>query len=276
MTVLLFFTDLIEIKIKILYNVFMLSIITLLCFGGILFPPTLLLCLVYPFNRKAAIAVSNYITCVCAHKVFAVLKMYRQFNFLGEREGMKNLPEQFIVISNHQSLFDIVVYLKYFGGLKARFVAKDNLGKVPMVGKMLKSQQHCMIPRKGSPSVAMKSIDRFGESIMGKKQYPVIFPEGTRSRDGNLNQFYSAGFRRLVAATRLPVAVCALDGGWKISNLDSIMKNLRRGAYRVKVLKVYDAPKDKEEEKKILEESRSLIQNQLDVWRNLPENSLEV
>ena len=254
----------------------MLSIITLLCFGGILFPPTLLLCLVYPFNRKAAIAVSNYITCVCAHKVFAVLKMYRQFNFLGEKEGMKNLPEQFIVISNHQSLFDIVVYLKYFGGLKARFVAKDNLGKVPMVGKMLKSQQHCMIPRKGSPSVAMKSIDRFGESIMGKKQYPVIFPEGTRSRDGNLNQFYSAGFRRLVAATRLPVAVCALDGGWKISNLDSIMKNLRRGAYRVKVLKVYDAPKDKEEEKKILEESRSLIQNQLDVWRNLPENSQEV
>ncbi|WP_407400931.1 lysophospholipid acyltransferase family protein [Treponema sp.] len=254
----------------------MLSLITVLCEFGVILPPTLLLCLVYPFSRRAAVAVSNYITCVCARQVFAVLKMYRQFNFLGDYSEMDRLPEQFIVISNHQSLFDIVAYLKFFGGLKARFVAKDNLAKVPMVGKMLKSQQHCMIPRKGSPSVAMKSIDRFGVNILKKKQYPVIFPEGTRSKDGNLNSFYSAGFRRLVAATRLPVAVCALDGGWKISNMDSIFKNLRRGAYRVKVLKIYDAPKDKEEEKKILEESRELIQNQLDVWRKLPENSLEV
>lgn len=255
---------------------FMFSLITSLCFCGILIPPTLLLCIVYPFSKRAAVAVSDYITCVCARQVFAVLRVYRKFNFLGDYKSAENLPEQFIVISNHQSLFDIVVYFKFFGGLRARFVAKDNLAKVPMVGKMLKSQQHCMIPRKGSPSVAMKSIDRFGVSILGKHQCPVIFPEGTRSRDGNLNQFYSAGFRRLVAATKLPVAVCALDGGWKISNLNSIMRNLRRGAYRVKVLKLYEAPKGKEEEKKILEESKELIQNQLDSWRKLPENSLEV
>lgn len=254
----------------------MLSFITVLCEFGVILPPTLLLCLVYPFSKKAAVAVSNYITCVCASRVFSVLRMYRQFRFLGDYESRKNLPEQFVVISNHQSLFDIVVYLKFFGGLKARFVAKDNLAKVPMVGKMLKSQQHCMVPRKGSPSVAMKSIDRFAVSALEKKQFPVIFPEGTRSRDGNLNPFYSAGFRRLVGATKLPVVVCALDGGWNISNMNSILTNLHKGAYRVKVLKVYDAPKDKEEEKFILEQSREIIQNQLDIWRKLPKNSLEV
>lgn len=254
----------------------MFSFITLLCEFGVILPPTFILCLVYPFSKKAAIGVSNYITCVCAPRVFSVLKLYRKFNFLCSNKDKKNLPEQFIIISNHQSLFDIVVYLRFFGGLKARFVAKDNLAKVPMVGKMLKSQQHCMIPRKGSPSVAMKSIDKFGLSILEKKQYPIIFPEGTRSKDGNLNQFYSAGFRRLVAATKLPVVVCALDGGWKISNLTSLRKNLKSGAYRVKVLKVYETPNDKEEEKKILEESKELIQNQLIYWRNLPKKSLEV
>ncbi|MBQ0039199.1 MAG: 1-acyl-sn-glycerol-3-phosphate acyltransferase [Treponema sp.] len=254
----------------------MLSLITVLCEFGVILPPTLLLCIVYPFSRKAAVAVSNYITCVCANQVFAVLRTYKKFNFLGDYKSAENLPKQFIVVSNHQSLFDIVAYLKFFGGLKARFVAKDNLAKVPMVGKMLKSQQHCMIPRKGSPSVAMKSIDRFAVSALEKGNYPVIFPEGTRSKDGNLNSFYSAGFRRLSGATKLPVAVCALDGGWKISNLDSILRNLHRGAYRVKVLKVYDAPADKEAEKLILEESRELIQKQLDQWRRLPEDSLEV
>ena len=42
---------------------------------------------------------------------------------------------------------------------------------------------------------------------------------------------------------------------------------LKRGAYKVKVLKVFDAPQNKEEEKLILEESKNLIQKQLDEWR---------
>lgn len=245
----------------------MLGIITVLCEFGTIIPPAILLCLVYPFSRKASVAIANYITCTSARLVFAVLKLYRNFDLIMDEESKKILPERFNVISNHQSLFDIVVYFRFFGGLKARFIAKDNLSSVPMVGKMLKSQNHCMIPRKGSPSVAMKAIDRFAVSSLSNNHIPVLFPEGTRGRDGNLKSFYSAGFRRLVEGTKLPVAVCVLDGGWKISNLNSIIRNLKKGTYRVKVLKVYDAPKDKEEEKKILEESKILMQTQLDEWR---------
>lgn len=245
----------------------MLGIITVLCEFGTIIPPAILLCLVYPFSSKASVAIANYITCTSARLVFAVLKLYRNFDLIMDEESKKMLPERFNVISNHQSLFDIVVYFRFFGGLKARFIAKDNLASVPMVGKMLKSQNHCMIPRKGSPSVAMKAIDRFAVSSLSNNHIPVLFPEGTRGRDGNLKSFYSAGFRRLVEGTKLPVAVCVLDGGWKISNLNSIIRNLKKGTYRVKVLKVYDAPKDKEEEKKILEESKILMQTQLDEWR---------
>lgn len=127
-----------------------------------------------------------------------------------------------------------------------------------------------MIPRHGSPSVAMSSIDRFASRVLQKKQIPVIFPEGTRTRDGNVGQFYAAGFRRLVEGTKLPVAVCALDGGWQISRLNSLFRNLHKGSYRVKVLKVYPFPETKEEEKRILEESRELIKSQLEEWRKLP------
>ena len=248
----------------------MLGFITLLfCLGEVAFR-TFMLCLVYPFSRKTALFWSDYITCRCARVVFAILKLYRKFQFLGDKENLKLLPEQFVVISNHQSLFDIVAYLKYFGGKKTRFVAKDTLGSVPMVGKMLKTQGHCMIPRHGSPSVAMSSIDGFASRVLQKKQIPVIFPEGTRTRDGNVGQFYAAGFRRLVEGTKLPVAVCALDGGWQISRLNSLFRNLHKGSYRVKVLKVYPFPETKEEEKRILEESRELIKSQLEEWRKLP------
>ena len=50
------------------------------------------------------------------------------------------------------------------------------------------------------------------------------------------------------------------------------MTNLKNGSYRVKILKIYDAPSTKEEQALILEESRKMIQNQLDEWRKLPLN----
>ena len=80
----------------------------------------------------------------------------------------------------------------------------------------------------------------------------------------------------LIQSARIPVAVCALDGGWKMATVSSVFRCLKTGAYRVKVLKVYDAPRTKEDEKLILDESRGLIQKQLDEWRKLPPDSLEV
>ncbi len=254
----------------------MLSFITLVCLLGALAFPTFMLCITYPISHKWALFWSNYITTHTDRVVFAILRYYRGFNCLEDKESQKDLPEQFLVISNHQSLLDIVLYLHFFGGLRTRFVAKDALGKAPMVGKMLKSQEHCMIPRKGGVSVAMRHLEQFGKRVLERKEIPVIFPEGTRSKDGSLGSFYAAGFRRLEETVKLPVAVCALDGGWKLSHLKTIMKNLNKGAYRTKVLKLYPAPQTKEDEKLILEESRGLIQKQLDAWRALPSDSLEV
>jgi 1-acyl-sn-glycerol-3-phosphate acyltransferase len=65
----------------------------------------------------------------------------------------------------------------------------------------------------------------------------------------------------------LPVAVCALDGGYRIATLDGIFRNLRNGYYRIKILKIYPAPQSKEEQMHILEEGKALIQAQLDEWR---------
>ena len=67
---------------------------------------------------------------------------------------------------------------------------------------------------------------------------PVIFPEGTRSKDGSVGTFHAAGFRRFVDRCPLPVGVFAIDGGWRISKLGDMRKTLRGGRYRIKLLKV--------------------------------------
>lgn len=249
----------------------MYSVITLICLFQMVIPPSILNVIAYPVSKRWCMNISNYIVKVLAPRLFAILNTYRQFHFFGYKESKKLLPQQFSVVSNHQSLLDIPALMNFFREKEIRFVAKDFLARhIPLVSEMLRIQGHCMIPRKGSPMQAMKTIEKFGSRVIKQNQIPIIFPEGTRSRDGNVGKFYSAGLRKLNESTGLPIACIALDGGYQISDMTRIMNNLENGCYRVKVLKVFDCPKTKEEEVKVLDECRSLIQAQLDEWRKLP------
>ncbi|MCF0241843.1 MAG: 1-acyl-sn-glycerol-3-phosphate acyltransferase [Treponema sp.] len=248
----------------------MSSAITLICLFSMVALPSLLNTLAYPVSHSLSMCISNYIVKVCAPRLFAVLNCYRHFHFWGYKEGV-DLPENFIILSNHQSLLDIPVYMNFFRDRDVRFVAKDALSRhIPLISEMLRTQEHCMIPRKAKPMEAMKYMDKFGKRVVERNQIPIIFPEGTRTRDGNVGKFYSAGFRKLSESSGLPVAVCALDGGWELRDLPKIMVNLKNGCYRVKVLKVFPCPRTKEEQQQILDESKILIQTQLEKWRKMP------
>ncbi len=249
----------------------MYSFLTLCCLLTAVIPAAILNIIAYPVSLKWSRKISEYIVKILAPRVFSILNTYRHFHFFGYNESKKLLPDQYIIISNHQSLMDIPCYMNFLRDKDLRFVAKDNLSRhIPLVSEMLRAQKHCMVPRKGSPMVAMKVIDDFGKQVLANNQIPILFPEGTRTKNGNVGKFYSAGFRKLNEATNLPVACCALDGGYQIRDMRNIMSNLQNGCYRVKVLKVFDSPKTKEEEVKILEESRILIQRQLEEWRKIP------
>jgi len=232
--------------------------------------PSFLNTLAYPVSKKYSIRISNYIVKVLAPRIFKILSCYKNFHFIGYKEHLEDLPEQFMIVSNHQSLFDIPCYMNYFQDKELRFVAKAELGRhIPLVSEMLRAQEHCLISRKASPVTAMKTMENFAKRVVERNQIPVLFPEGTRTKDGNVGKFYSAGFRKLSEATKLPVVVCALDGGCKISNIKTIMTNLRNGCYRVKILKIYQPPQTKEEQVEILQEAPALIQKQLDDWRKV-------
>ncbi|MBQ9631047.1 MAG: 1-acyl-sn-glycerol-3-phosphate acyltransferase [Treponema sp.] len=246
----------------------MSSFITLACLIWMVTLPSIFNILAYPISKRISMFISNYIVKTLAHRLFVILECYKNFHFIGYKENTENLPEQYMIISNHQSIIDIPCYMNYLRDKDLRFVAKAELARhIPLISEMLRVQEHCLVPRRASAVTAMKTITDFGTRSVERNQIPIIFPEGTRTRNGNVGKFYSAGFRKLAEATKLPIVLCALDGGWQISTLPKILTNLRNGAYRVKVLKVYEPALTKESQSKILEEAPLLIQKQLDEWR---------
>jgi len=223
----------------------------------------------YVLNRRLSLAFNKWVVHAQPRRLFALFNTYFGLRFAGDYSNNYMLPEQYLIVSNHQSLLDIPLYMRFMEPERLRFVAKAELGRgIPAISLVLRSDKHCLIKRSGGPSSAMREIDRFAERVRDNNWIPVIFPEGTRSKDGKLGTFYAAGFRRFQDNLPLPVAVCAVDGRWNVSSLAGTSKKLRGCKYRVKVVAVYPAPHTKAEQMHILEEGKEKISKQLESWRN--------
>jgi 1-acyl-sn-glycerol-3-phosphate acyltransferase len=227
-----------------------------------------LLNLVYPLSKRLRSRLADFYTVSCPRMGMALFKVFLHVRFTFDKENTDKLPRQFMIITNHQSLLDIFLFFYAMPEKGLRFVAKAELGHyVPLLSQVLRSQEHALIKREGSTAQTMRTLDEFADRVVARGQTPVIFPEGTRSRDGSLGTFNAAGFRRIITRQPMPVAVCAVEGGYTLATLEGIFKHLQNAFYRIKIVKIFPAPTSKQEQIAILEEGKALIQAQLDVWR---------
>jgi 1-acyl-sn-glycerol-3-phosphate acyltransferase len=129
--------------------------------------------------------------------------------------GLERIPENrpIIVVSNHQSLFDIPAIGRTFRRAYPKFIAKIELGKnLPSISYNLRHSQSALIDRdNGGQSV--KAIFKLGRLIEANNYAACIFPEGTRSKDGQLKPFLPAGINTLLRAAPSAVIVpFVIDG----------------------------------------------------------------
>jgi 1-acyl-sn-glycerol-3-phosphate acyltransferase len=112
----------------------------------------------------------------------------------------------YIFMANHASMVDIWVM---FVGLpvRFRFIAKKQLGRIPLFGWAMRAGRFIFIDRQNAVS-ARRSIDEAARRI-GSGQSVIIFPEGTRTRDGKLGAFKKGGFHLALdsGADIVPVAI---------------------------------------------------------------------
>jgi 1-acyl-sn-glycerol-3-phosphate acyltransferase len=128
-----------------------------------------------------------------------------------EFEGLENIDHvgSFILVANHQSMFDILALLAYFPR-PVRFVAKKELLKIPIFGFALKNGGHIVVDRERGGQAVRKAIEIAKSGIC-----IVFFAEGHRFSDNQVHRF-NPGAAWLALQTKLPCVPMAIRGSGAI------------------------------------------------------------
>ncbi|MBP6667994.1 MAG: 1-acyl-sn-glycerol-3-phosphate acyltransferase [Gemmatimonadales bacterium] len=113
-----------------------------------------------------------------------------------------------VFVANHQSWLDILALLVLLPG-SVRFVAKKELGRVPLFGPAMRAAGHIEVDRRDLRS-AVSAYEAAGRVIRSGFS-ALVFPEGTRSRDGRLLPFKKGPFVLAIVA-QVPVVPVVILG----------------------------------------------------------------
>ncbi|WP_026999362.1 lysophospholipid acyltransferase family protein [Eisenibacter elegans] len=181
-----------------------------------------LILLVFDVVQRIALNVFGY----QAHKLSIDLTqrcILGALNITGARFRFENLnpslptDRPIIMVSNHQSLFDIPMNILLLRKHHVKFVSKKELGRgIPTISYNLRYGGSVLIDRK-KPEEAKAIIAGMGQYIEKYKRTACIYPEGSRARNGQLKPFKVGGLATLLenAPSALVVPV-VIENSWKI------------------------------------------------------------
>ena len=192
---------------------YLLTPVYLLVFGLVLlvFHPIQVICRWmggYPL-RKKSVDVMNFFL------LYSMIIIGARIRF----RGFDLLPEgrPFIIVSNHQSTFDIPPIVWGFREHHPKFVSKKELGKgIPSISYNLRHGGSVLIDRKNGRQAIME-INRLGKHIEQENYCASIFPEGTRSKTGQVGKFQYAGIASLLrSAPSAWIVPFVIDGNSRL------------------------------------------------------------
>ena len=150
---------------------------------------------------------------------FCLLRVANVIGTTFKFENREDIPENtpLSVVANHQSLYDIIGIIWFLRKFHPKFVSKKELGKgIPSISYNLNHGGSVLIDRK-DPKQAIPTIKKLADYIELHKRTAVIFPEGTRSKDGKPKEFAQSGFKILCKyAPSAYVVPITINGSWKL------------------------------------------------------------
>jgi 1-acyl-sn-glycerol-3-phosphate acyltransferase len=190
-----------------------ISVIYYLVFGFLLcvFHPIQWFCFnVFGYQaHKKSVDILNFFLLRTTHIVGS------SYHFNNRHLIPKGVP--IIFVANHQSMYDIIPMIWFFRKSHAKFISKKELGRgVPSVSYNLRHGGSALIDRK-DPKQALAAIRDVALYVEKNQRSVVIFPEGTRSKDGIPKKFSENGLKIIFKYAQSSVVVpISINNSWKM------------------------------------------------------------
>ncbi len=123
--------------------------------------------------------------------------------------GIENIEhaQTYVIVANHQSMADIA--LLFQTRMQFKWIAKNSLFRFPILGWCMTLARHVRLKRENFSSI--KQALRQAEGWLDSGVSVIFFPEGTRSRTGEMNIFRNGAFK-LAVKKQVPILPIAIDG----------------------------------------------------------------
>jgi 1-acyl-sn-glycerol-3-phosphate acyltransferase len=149
-------------------------------------------------------------------------KLLKHFKIDVIVEGQENIPKgPILVVANHQSYADIPVIIRAMNGKQIGFIARDNLGNIPLFGKWILRIRSLLLHR-DDPRSAVKTF-KDGEIMLREGFSLAVFPEGTRHQDGVMGEF-KKGSLRVARQAGVPILPVTIHNSYKAFEAQGYIK----------------------------------------------------
>jgi 1-acyl-sn-glycerol-3-phosphate acyltransferase len=166
------------------------------------------------------------------------------------------------------------VAVRCLGGSAIQFVTRRRYARgIPLVSHMLRLYESPLVDP-GNPGRGQLLALR---EAAGRNAFPwLIFPEGSRTKDGSIGPFKKAGLRAILSARRWSVHLVVTDGFWRCGRLRDFARNVRSVRALVECVGPFVSPSAEGQLDDFIEDLRRRMCSRLDEMRRSAEVPHEV
>ena len=132
-----------------------------------------------------------------------------------------------LIVMNHQSVLDIPLAVGAVKGGYPRIVTRARYSRfIPLISHMVRLYQYPVVDPKAKSHKIQKSLSTLAEAAATSDVPIAIFPEGTRTKDGEVGRFKVRGLESLLSQRAWTVHLFVVDGYWRTAKLKHFVRGM--------------------------------------------------
>ena len=169
-----------------------------------------------------------------------------------------------LILMNHQSLVDIPMVIASVDGTFLRIVTRQRYAKwIPIISHTIRTLEYPVVNPGAKAGTTRRYLERLGEVARTGDAPLVLFPEGTRTRNGKILRFQTSAFERILEARDWMVYVLVSDGYWRHAKLSHFVGGMHEIEGHLSVLGPFEWNDPEADPGDFIERMRDLMVEEL-------------